>query len=66
MHTIDQVVADPQTAALAMIQQHSPGPAAAPLSLVGLPLSFDRVRPPFAKAAPALGENNPTPAAGGR
>lgn len=66
MHTIDQVVADPQTAALAMIQQHSPSAAAAPLSLVGLPLSFDGVRPPFAKAAPALGENNPTPAVRGR
>ena len=66
MHTIDQVVADPQTAALAMIQQHSPSAAAAPLSLVGLPLSFDGVRPPFAKAAPALGENNPTTAVRGR
>ncbi len=29
-----------------------------PLSLVGLPLSFDGVRPPFAKSAPALGEDN--------
>ena len=28
------------------------------LGLVGLPLSFDGVRPPFAKPAPALGEDN--------
>jgi crotonobetainyl-CoA:carnitine CoA-transferase CaiB-like acyl-CoA transferase len=59
MQTVDQVVADPQTAALGMIQQlaateGSPGP----LSLVGLPLSFDGARPPFAKPAPALGEGN--------
>jgi crotonobetainyl-CoA:carnitine CoA-transferase CaiB-like acyl-CoA transferase len=66
MHTIDQVVGDPQTAALAMIQQASAGAAPAPLSLVGLPLSFDGVRPPFAKAAPALGEGNPAPALRGR
>ena len=29
------------------------------LSLVGLPLSFDGVRPAFAKLAPGLGEDNP-------
>jgi crotonobetainyl-CoA:carnitine CoA-transferase CaiB-like acyl-CoA transferase len=66
MHTIDQVVADPQTAALAMIQQHAPNTATAPLSLVGLPLSFDGVRPPFEKAAPLLGGDNRMPAVRGQ
>jgi crotonobetainyl-CoA:carnitine CoA-transferase CaiB-like acyl-CoA transferase len=54
INTLDQVVADPQTEALGMIQ-HKPGSA---LGLVGLPLSFDGVRPAFAQAAPALGEHN--------
>jgi crotonobetainyl-CoA:carnitine CoA-transferase CaiB-like acyl-CoA transferase len=54
LHTLDQVVADTQTRALGMIQRR-PG---SELGLVGLPLSFDGVRPPFAKAAPALGEDN--------
>ncbi len=59
MQTVDQVVGDAQTAALGIIQQ-SPirDWVSNPLSLVGLPLSFDGVRPPFAKAAPALGEDN--------
>jgi crotonobetainyl-CoA:carnitine CoA-transferase CaiB-like acyl-CoA transferase len=53
IRTLDQVVAEPQTAALDIIQQlHS-------ISLVGLPLSFEGVRPPFAKLAPGLGEDNP-------
>jgi crotonobetainyl-CoA:carnitine CoA-transferase CaiB-like acyl-CoA transferase len=52
INAMDQVVADPQTAALGQIQQHRG------LSLVGLPLSFDGARPPFAKRAPALGEDN--------
>jgi crotonobetainyl-CoA:carnitine CoA-transferase CaiB-like acyl-CoA transferase len=47
------VAADPQTAALGMIQQLGS------LSLVGLPLSFDGARPPLAKLAPRLGEDNP-------
>ena len=61
MQTVDQVVGDAQTAALGIIQQ-SPVKdwVSNPLSLVGLPLSFDGVRPPFAKAAPALGEDNAT------
>jgi crotonobetainyl-CoA:carnitine CoA-transferase CaiB-like acyl-CoA transferase len=54
LNTLDQVVADPQTEALGMIQR-KPGSA---LGLVGLPLSFDGMRPPFAKAAPGLGEDN--------
>jgi crotonobetainyl-CoA:carnitine CoA-transferase CaiB-like acyl-CoA transferase len=54
LHTLDQVVSDAQTRALGMIQRR-PG---SDLGLVGLPLSFDGIRPAFAKAAPALGENN--------
>ncbi len=58
MQTVDQVVADPQTAALGMIQHLPVSSADRPLSLVGLPLSFDGVRPPFVKSAPTLGEDN--------
>jgi crotonobetainyl-CoA:carnitine CoA-transferase CaiB-like acyl-CoA transferase len=54
IHTLDQVIADAQTAALGLIQQLPGGN----LSLIGLPISFDGVRPPFAKPAPALGEDN--------
>jgi crotonobetainyl-CoA:carnitine CoA-transferase CaiB-like acyl-CoA transferase len=53
IQTVDQVVADAQTAALGIIQQLSS------VSLVGLPLSFDGARPPLAKLAPGLGEDNP-------
>ena len=53
IQTVDQVVADAQTAVLGIIQQMSS------ISLVGLPLSFDGARPPFAKLAPRLGEDNP-------
>jgi crotonobetainyl-CoA:carnitine CoA-transferase CaiB-like acyl-CoA transferase len=52
IQTLDQVVGDAQTAALGIIQHLGP------LSLIGLPLSFDGVRPPFAKLAPRLGEDN--------
>jgi crotonobetainyl-CoA:carnitine CoA-transferase CaiB-like acyl-CoA transferase len=52
INSMDQVVADPQTQALGQIQRQGA------LSLVGLPLSFDGARPPFAKRAPALGEDN--------
>jgi crotonobetainyl-CoA:carnitine CoA-transferase CaiB-like acyl-CoA transferase len=51
---IDAVVADAQTAALGIIQK---APAST-LTLVGLPLSFDGVRPPFRKPAPRLGEDD--------
>ena len=53
IQTVDRVVVDPQTAALGIIQQLSS------ISLVGLPLSFGGSRPPFAKLAPRLGEDNP-------
>ena len=55
IQSLDKVVSDAQTAALGIIQ-HWPG--SPPLSLVGLPLSFDGARPPFAKLAPRLGEDN--------
>ena len=55
IQTLDQVVIDPQTTALGIIQQSAGSPA---LSLVGLPLSFDGARPAFAKTAPRLGEDN--------
>jgi crotonobetainyl-CoA:carnitine CoA-transferase CaiB-like acyl-CoA transferase len=54
IQTVDQVVADAQTRALGIIQQW-PG---RPLSLVGLPLSFDGSRPAFTKLAPKLGEDD--------
>ena len=54
INTLDQVVADAQTQALGMIQT-KPG---SELGLVGLPLSFDGVRPEFEKAGPALGDDN--------
>jgi crotonobetainyl-CoA:carnitine CoA-transferase CaiB-like acyl-CoA transferase len=54
INTLDQVVADAQTAALGMIQTQQ----GSELGLVGLPLSFDGIRPAFEKAGPALGEDN--------
>jgi crotonobetainyl-CoA:carnitine CoA-transferase CaiB-like acyl-CoA transferase len=48
-----KLVADAHTTALGMIQRWGP------ISLVGLPLSFDGARPPLAKPAPRLGEDNP-------
>lgn len=48
------VVAEPQTAALGMIE---PVPEA-DISLIGLPLSFDRERPAMRRRAPLLGEHN--------
>jgi crotonobetainyl-CoA:carnitine CoA-transferase CaiB-like acyl-CoA transferase len=54
INTLDQVVADAQTQALGMIQRM----AGSDLGLVGLPLSFDGVRPALEKTAPMLGEDN--------
>ncbi|HTT78974.1 MAG TPA: CoA transferase [Stellaceae bacterium] len=54
INTLDQVVADPQTAALGMIQRR----LGSDLRLLGLPLSFDGERPAFQKPAPELGEDN--------
>jgi crotonobetainyl-CoA:carnitine CoA-transferase CaiB-like acyl-CoA transferase len=61
INTVDRVVADPQTRALGMIQQI----AGTGLSLVGLPLSFDGLRPPLAKLAPKLGEDDAAVFGGG-
>ncbi|HEV2099529.1 MAG TPA: CoA transferase [Stellaceae bacterium] len=58
MQTVDQVVADAQTVALGLVQSLPPGSERRSLSLVGLPVSFDGVRPPFTKSAPALGQDN--------
>ena len=58
MQTVDQVVVDAQTEALGLIQHLSDNSQSRSLSLVGLPLSFDGIRPAFAKSAPALGEDN--------
>jgi crotonobetainyl-CoA:carnitine CoA-transferase CaiB-like acyl-CoA transferase len=52
IRTVDQVVADTQTAALGIVQQLRS------ISVVGLPLSFDGIRPPLTKLAPQLGEDN--------
>jgi crotonobetainyl-CoA:carnitine CoA-transferase CaiB-like acyl-CoA transferase len=54
INTLDQVVADAQTRALGIIQTKPDSD----LGLVGLPLSFDGVRPAFEKAGPALGGAN--------
>lgn len=54
LQDIAQVAADPQTAAVGMVQ---PVPGSA-MSLVGLPLSFDGVRPACRAPAPKLGEHN--------
>jgi crotonobetainyl-CoA:carnitine CoA-transferase CaiB-like acyl-CoA transferase len=58
IQTIDKVAADPQTAALGMIQRWIGGGEGSPLALVGLPLSFDGARPSLDKLAPRLGEDN--------
>ena len=60
IRNIEEVVGDPQTAALGIVQRWSENAAADGLSLVGLPLSFDGVRPPFAKPAPRLGADDAT------
>jgi crotonobetainyl-CoA:carnitine CoA-transferase CaiB-like acyl-CoA transferase len=54
IENVAQVAASPQTAALGMLQQ-------APdldMTLAGLPLEFDGVRPPYRRSAPKLGEHN--------
>jgi crotonobetainyl-CoA:carnitine CoA-transferase CaiB-like acyl-CoA transferase len=51
MQTIEQVLAHPQTKALDMMQE-SPDDR---ITLLGLPLSFNGVRPAFRKAPPELG-----------
>jgi len=53
-NTLRETLADPQTAAIGMIQkapEHG-------LELMGLPISFDGVRPPLRRRAPAVGEHD--------
>lgn len=50
----DEVVAHPQTQALNIIQDAPDGD----IRLVGLPISFDGVRPPLGHAGPELGADN--------
>jgi crotonobetainyl-CoA:carnitine CoA-transferase CaiB-like acyl-CoA transferase len=54
IQSVDQVVADPQTAAVGMIQ---PAPDK-DMALVGPPLAFDGRRPPLRRSPPALGQHN--------
>ncbi len=67
IQNVAEVVADAQACALGMIQDAVPSPELVEgskeaqqtaLSLMGLPLSFDGVRPPLEKLAPTLGEDN--------
>ena len=54
IENVAQVIASPQTAALGILQK-------APdldMTLTGLPLEFDGVRPPYRFSAPKLGEHN--------
>jgi crotonobetainyl-CoA:carnitine CoA-transferase CaiB-like acyl-CoA transferase len=51
INRIDQVLEEPQAKALGIFQQSPDGKE----TLLGLPLSFDTVRPPFRRSAPELG-----------
>lgn len=53
MQTIDQVLMHPQTQALGMLQESPEGD----ITLLGLPISIDGIRPAFRKSPPALGAN---------
>lgn len=53
VQTIEQVVTDPQTLALGILQQ---GPEGA-FPTVGLPLTYDGERPPYRTAAPTIGQH---------
>jgi crotonobetainyl-CoA:carnitine CoA-transferase CaiB-like acyl-CoA transferase len=54
INTIDMVVNNPQAEALGIFQTSVDGTE----KVLGLPLSFDEVRPPFLRSAPKLGEHN--------
>jgi crotonobetainyl-CoA:carnitine CoA-transferase CaiB-like acyl-CoA transferase len=53
VQTLDQVVTHPQTEALGILQTIPGGT----LQTIGLPVSFDGVRPAYEAGAPALGEH---------
>jgi crotonobetainyl-CoA:carnitine CoA-transferase CaiB-like acyl-CoA transferase len=54
VNTLHEVLADPQTEAIGMIQK-SPEHG---LELMSLPISFDGARPPLRRRAPTVGEHN--------
>ena len=54
LQTVDQVVNDPQTVALGIIQQVPD----LEMQLLGLPLSFNGARPALRRRAPEPGEHN--------
>jgi crotonobetainyl-CoA:carnitine CoA-transferase CaiB-like acyl-CoA transferase len=54
LQNVDELIQDPQTQALGMIQET----ADASMALVGLPLSFNGERPPLRNRAPKTGEHN--------
>jgi crotonobetainyl-CoA:carnitine CoA-transferase CaiB-like acyl-CoA transferase len=53
IHGVDHLADDPQAESLGMIQASPDGTA----RLLGLPVSFDTVRPAFVRMPPALGEH---------
>jgi crotonobetainyl-CoA:carnitine CoA-transferase CaiB-like acyl-CoA transferase len=53
IQAVDEMLAHPQTRALEMVQRSPDGR----FTIMGLPLSFDGVRPPFRASPPALGEH---------
>jgi crotonobetainyl-CoA:carnitine CoA-transferase CaiB-like acyl-CoA transferase len=53
IQTLDQVATHPQTRALGLLQQAPDSD----VTLLGLPLSFDGVRPPYRRSAPRYGEH---------
>jgi len=61
IQALDQVMAHPQTKALEILQQAPKG-----VALMGLPLSFDGIRPPLRKAPPELGADTDLILAGQR
>jgi crotonobetainyl-CoA:carnitine CoA-transferase CaiB-like acyl-CoA transferase len=54
IRNVSQVVGDPQTVALGILQQGAPGQP----QLIGLPLSFDAKRPALRHPPPALGAHS--------
>ena len=53
VQTVPEMMVDPQTKALGMLQNLDDG-----INLMAMPLSFDGNRPPLRNYAPLLGEHN--------
>ena len=53
VQTVPEMMVDPQTKALGMLQNLDNG-----IDLMAMPLSFDGNRPPLRHYAPSLGEHN--------